>query len=247
MQDKGVGVFAELPLWPLDLWGGDLRGPRGVDSKRFSPDFGAAKWVRMVLGRPLGTGCRIRISRVKRQRSASVATLVETPSQNEARVIGDLEWWCQENATLGELSPAPRRATRAIWSHCALRKDPRCAECWHGPRPASWSPTSGSGNTARSHRCGIRKAEATLVRVVRSRCGAAFVDTDGRNGRLRLLCRVPRSRRGRARAEARLRVLGSCPNVLTSFLKRVFCIARDRIRLTTDGFAINHYRLKPVV
>lgn len=120
-----------------------------------------------------------------------------------------------------------------------MRKDPRRDEGWHGQRPASGSPASRSGNTVRNHRCRIRDAEARPVRTVRSRCGAAIVNTEGRNGRLPVVCRVPRSRRGRARAEARLRVVGPCPNALTSFLKRVFRIARDRIRVTTDGFAVN--------
>ncbi len=77
------------------------------------------------------------------------------------------------------------------------------------------------------------------MRTERSRCGTAFVPTEGRNGRLCLVCRVPRSRRGRARAEARRRVVGPWPNALTSFHKRVFCIAINRIRVATDRFVVN--------
>ncbi len=50
MQDKGVGVFAEFPLWALDLWGGDLRGPRRVDSNWIARDSGRPERVRIVLG-----------------------------------------------------------------------------------------------------------------------------------------------------------------------------------------------------
>ena len=47
---KGGGGLAEFPLWGLDLWGGDLLGPRKLDSNWISRDSGAAKWVRIVLG-----------------------------------------------------------------------------------------------------------------------------------------------------------------------------------------------------
>ena len=52
MQDKGVGVFAEFPLRPLDLWGGDLPPPCGATPTGFPRDFGRRKRVRILSGNP---------------------------------------------------------------------------------------------------------------------------------------------------------------------------------------------------